>query len=362
MDPRVTKLAEMLVDYSNEIQPKESVLIISYGVEGLPLAKELYRLCMIKGAYPRCDIRDDEFGRIFMENANDDQLDYTSPWGLDEASGTDAMFQIICDRNTMELAHIDQKKMIRRRKATKKFSDIIHEKKWLLFEYPTALGAYNAKMSLESWENFVFNACLVDWAQAGKEQEVLKKIMESTKKVQIVADETDITFDITNQPAVKCCGKRNMPDGEVFTAPLKTGVNGTILFNTPTSYMNREFNWIKLTFKDGKVVESESDNKKALDEILDTDEGSRYLGEFAFGTNKNIQIPVKSILFDEKIGGSNHMALGKCYEDEAPNGNDSNIHWDLIIRHKDANGKVYMDGELVQENGVWIHPELKIFN
>lgn len=360
-DPRIEKLARLLVEYSNNIQEKERVLIIAYGLEGLPLAKEIYKLCVQKGAYPKYEIREDEFTRHFFENAQEHQLTYCPDHALTEAENTDAMFQIISDRNTSELAKISQEKMIKRRKSTKKISDILHDKRWVLFEYPTTCGAQNAKMSLEAWEDFVFDSCLVDWEAASKEQEVLKNILEQTNEVRLVADETDLIVDISGQKAVKCCGKQNMPDGEVFTSPKRTGVNGHITFNTPTVYMNKEFNWIKLTFKDGKVIETDSDNKKDLEDILNTDEGARYLGEFAFGTNKNIQIPVKSILFDEKIGGSNHMALGKCYE-EAPNGNDSAIHWDLILRHKDAHGKVYLDGELVQENGIWLHPELTIFN
>lgn len=360
-DPRIEKLADILVNYSNEIKKGEQALIILYGIDGMPLAKEVYKKCVQNGAHPRLEIRDNEISRIFMENANSEQLNFLSQWQLDSAEATDAMFQIICDRNNMELAHIDQKVMIERRKATKPLSDILHKKRWILFEYPTALGANNAGKSLKAWEDFVFNACIVDWEKVSQEQDVLKKIMEETDEVHIVADGTDLRVNIAGIPAVKCCGKQNMPDGEVFTAPNRTMVNGYITFNTPSMYMNKSFNWMKLTFKDGKVIETDSDNKKDLDEILNTDEGARYVGEFAFGTNKNIQDPAKSILFDEKIGGSNHMALGKCYE-EAPNGNDSAIHWDMILRHKEANGKVYMDGKLFQENGVWLHDDMKDFN
>ena len=360
-DPRIEKLADILVNYSNEIKADEQVLIILYGAEGMPLALEIYKKCVQNGAHPRFELRENVFSRVFMENANKKQLNFLPKWQLDAAEATDAMFQIICDRNNMELAHIDQKLMIERRKATKPLSDILHKKRWVLFEYPTNLGANNAGKSLEAWEDFVFNACLVDWEEISREQDVLKKIMEETDEVHLVADGTDLKVNIAGIPAIKCCGKQNMPDGEVFTAPQKNGVNGFITFNTPSMYMNKSFNWIKLWFENGKVVKTDSDNKKDLDEILNTDEGAKYVGEFSFGTNKNIQNPAKSILFDEKIGGSNHMALGKCYE-EAPNGNDSAIHWDMIIRHKEAKGKVYMDGELFQENGVWVHPDMQKFN
>ncbi len=360
-DPRHAQLAEILVHYSNEIKAGDRVLIILYGIEGMPLAKEIYRQCLQNGAHPRLEVREAEINRIFMEEANAEQRKFVPEWQLQAAEQTDAMFQILCDRNNSELAHIDQQLMIERQKALKPVSDILHKKRWVLLEYPTQLGANNAGMSLDAWEDFVYNACITDWEKISKEQDVLKAIMEKTAEVRLVADGTDLTVNIKDIPAVKCCGKRNMPDGEVFTAPNKTMVNGVITFNTPTMYMNKSFNWIKLVFKDGKVVETDSDNKKDLDDILNTDEGARYVGEFAFGTNKNIKLPVKSILFDEKIGGSNHMALGKCYE-EAYNGNDSAIHWDMILRHKEANGKVYLDGVLAQENGVWILDEMKPFN
>jgi len=362
-DPRIHELAKLFIDYSVKIKSKERVLIIAYGLAGYDLMKECYKLCLEKGALPRYEIRTDEMSRVFYDHASEDhQLDDCPEYAFGEANATDAMIQIIADSNKMEMAKIDQDKALRKRKATKKLSDIYHEKKWVLFEYPTLAGAQDAGMSLEDWENFVFEASLQDWEAAGREQEVLKQLIEDTDEVHIVADGTDLKANIKGQKAVKCCGTHNMPDGEVFTSPIRDGVNGHITFNTPTVYMGKEFNTIKIEFKDGKAVKAESDiNTEDLNKILDTDEGSRFLGEFAFGTNKNIQKPVKSILFDEKIGGSTHMAFGKCY-DEASNGNDSAIHWDMIIRHKDANGKVYFDGVLIQENGIWVHEDLQGFN
>ncbi len=362
-DPRIHELAKLFVEYSVKVKPKERVLIIAYGLQGYPLMKECYKLCLEAGAFPRYEIRTDEMSRMFYDHANEEyQLTDCPEYAFAEAEATDAMIQIIADTNKMEMAKIDQEKAVKKRKATKKLSDIFHKKKWVLFEYPTAAGAQDAGRSLEEWEDFVFDACIQDWEAVSKEQEVLKNLMEATKQVHIVADGTDLLVNIEGQKAVKCCGECNMPDGEVFTSPHRTDVNGHITFNTPTVYMGKEFNEIKIEFKDGKAIKAESDiNSEDLNKILDTDEGARYLGEFAFGTNKMIQDPVKSILFDEKIGGSTHMAFGKCY-DEAPNGNDSAIHWDMIIRHKDANGKVYFDDILIQENGIWVHEDLKSFN
>ena len=361
-DSRNQDLAKLLVNYSIKLQKGETILLILYGYDGFPLLKEVYRECVRIGAHCTYEIRDSEITRLFFENADDSQINRQPPeYRLQQAHEMDAMVQILADTHSSELVLIDQQKLIAQRKVNKVVSDILHTKRWVLFEYPTQMGAKQAKMPTEQWETFVYQASLVDWQQVAQEQERLKQILEAAKTVRLVAKDTDLTVDISKQHWIKCHGIHNMPDGEIFSSPHREKVNGVITFNTPTQYMGKDFQWIKLRFKDGKVVESDSDNASDLEKILNTDEGARYLGEFAFGTNKFIQQPVKSILFDEKIGGSNHMALGKCY-DEAPNGNDSSIHWDLILRHKDADGQVYLDGELIQDKGKWVHPQLTRFN
>jgi aminopeptidase len=361
-DTRLVELAQLLVNYSIKLQKGEKVLVILYGMEGYPLLKEVYRECVRVGAHCTYELRDSELVRLFFENATQEQIENPpSKARLMQAKEVDAMIQILADRNSSELANVDQQKMIAQRKVNKVVSDILHKKRWVLFEYPTVVAASNAKQSTEQWEDFVFQACLVDWKKVGEEQQALKELLTLAKEVHIVANKTDLRVNIENQSWIKCNGIHNMPDGEIFTSPHRTGVNGNIHFNTPTQYMGKDFQWISLEFKKGQVIGFDSDNKEELKKILNTDTGARYLGEFAFGTNKMIQTPVNSILFDEKIGGSNHMALGKCY-DEAPNGNDSSIHWDLIIRHKDIQGKVYLDGELIQENGIWVHPKLLQYN
>lgn len=361
-DPRLKKLADLLTDYSVEVKEKDNALIVLYGYEGMPLLKEVYKNCVKKGAFVRYDIVEGELNKVFYDEAKKHQLEYMSKLRLKEAEETDVLIQIVAESNKMELASADQSKLMIKRKATKPISDAIHKSRWVLFEYPTKAYAQDAGMSLEEWEDFVFKSCLIDWKKASKEQDILKSIMEKTKEVKIIGEGTDLTVNISGQKARKCDGRRNMPDGEVFTSPKKDGVNGFITFNTPTNYMGKSFNWIKLIFEKGKAIKAESDiNTKELNQILDTDSGSRFVGEFAFGLNRGIHKPVKSILFDEKIGGSNHMALGKCYED-APNGNDSAIHWDMIMRHKEAKGEVFMDGKLVQKNGKWVDKRMVKFN
>jgi len=362
IDSRLQQISKLLVGYSTDVKPKEHVLIVLYGVEGIPLLKEVYKDSIKKGAYVKYEILEESMSKIYYDNANEDQLKYFSKLRLKEAKEIDVLIQIIASSNKMELKSVNQKKIITKSKINKPISDEIHKSRWVLFEYPTKAYAQDAKMSLEEWEDFVFSSCLIDWEQASKEQEVLKKLMEKTNIVKIIGDGTDLTVNIKDQKCKKCDGHFNMPDGEVFTSPKKTGINGVITYNTPTVYMGQEFEWIKLTFKDGKVIEAKSDrNEKELNEILNTDKGARYVGEFSFGLNRGIKRPVRSILFDEKIGGSTHLALGKCYE-EAPNGNDSAIHWDMILRHKEAKSEVFFDGKLVQKNGKWIHPALKKYN
>jgi len=361
-DPRLKKMAKLMTEYSTKIQPKEHVLIICYGLHGIPLLKEVYREAVKIGAHVTYEILEDQMSRIFYENAAEHQLKYSSKVRLMQAKETQVMIQIIADSNNKELASIDQGKMLMKRKATKNISDEIHKSRWVLFDYPTPASAQEAGLSLEEWEDFIFDSCLIDWTRLKEEEETLLEILKKVKEIRIVAKDTDISFNVEGQTFIKCLGSHNLPDGELFTSPIKNGVNGVVTFNTPTLYMGKEFNWIRLFFKDGKVIKEESDKNTAdLTKILNTDKGSRFLGEVSFGLNRNIKTPVKSILFDEKIGGSNHMALGKCYE-EAPNGNDSAIHWDLIIRHEDAQGEVYLDGVLVQKHGKWVDKRLVKFN
>ena len=185
--------------------------------------------------------------------------------------------------------------------------------------------------------------------------------MEKVKHVRITGTETDLSLSIDGQKWKTCCGKCNLPDGEIFTSPVRTSVNGVIKYNVPTHYRSHDFDWVKLTLKDGKVVKEESNNQKALTEILDTDKGSRYYGEFAFGMNNNIKKGTRQILFDEKMGKSLHMALGKCYE-ECPNGNDSNVHWDLIFKFPWAKAELYFDGKKVYSKTKWIDKRFSFLN
>lgn len=236
----------------------------------------------------------------------------------------------------------------------------VSEIRWCVLEWPSDASAQKAKMSTEEYEELFFNVCNVDYCQLGKDALHLKDLMEKTDIVRIVSKGTDITFSIKGIPAVVCAGQYNIPDGEVFTAPIRDSVNGHIQFNTPTEYMGKNFNNIYLEVVNGKIVSERSDsNNLGLTSILNTDEGSRFFGEFAIGINPMLDKALGSTLFDEKITGSIHLTPGKCY-DEANNGNVSAIHWDLVLVQNE--GQIYFDGVLVREDGYFVLDSLKCLN
>jgi aminopeptidase len=359
---KLQKLADILVNYSISLKKGEKVLLRGYGFESYPLIRELYQKCLEAGAIS-VDVRFsvDELSRIFLEEANDQQLKHLTALDKKIANSYDAMLQIVADENPYEMSGIDQKKLQIVQKSRKPLSDILHKKKWCLFYYPNTASAAMAKKSLEQWEDFVLDSCILDWEKEEKMQKKFIKLMEKVKHVKIVGEETDLELSIAGQKWKTCCGKANMPDGEIFTSPVRNSVNGEIKYNVPTNYQSHDFDWVKLWIKNGKVVKEESNNQKPLPGILNTDKGSRYFGEFAFGLNKNIKEGTRQILFDEKMGKSLHMALGKCY-DECPNGNDSSVHWDLIFKFAPAGAELFFDGKKVYSKTKWIDKRFSFLN
>lgn len=359
---KLRKLAEIITNYSIEVKKGEKILLRGYGFDSYPLIKEIFRECIKAGAI-QVDVRfsHDEMGRIFFDNATEVQLKHMTALDKKVADSYDAMVQIVADSNPYEMSGVDVKKIRVAQKARKPLSDILHKKRWCLFYYPNLASAAFAKKSLEEWEDFVFDTCLLDWKKEEKKQIKFVKLMEKVKHVRITGDETDLELSIDGQIWRTCCGKCNLPDGEIFTSPIRTSVNGVIKYNVPTHYQSHDFDWVKLTLKDGKVVNEESNNLKALKEILATDKGARFYGEFAFGLNNMIKEGTRQILFDEKMGKSLHMALGKCY-DECPNGNDSSVHWDLIFKFKPAGAELYFDGKKVYSKTKWIDKKFDFLN
>lgn len=356
---KLTELARIITSYSVAVKKGEKILLRGYGFDSYPLIKEIYRECIKIGAV-QVDVRfsHSELSRIFFDHASKSQIQYRGKLDEKIADNYDAMVQIVADDNPYEMADVDLKLLGDRQKVLKPISDILHKKRWCLFYYPNHAYAQTAKMSLEKWENFVLGTCIRDWRKEEAKQQKFTDYMKKIKEVRITGDETDLTLSIKGQKWRTCSGKYNLPDGEIFTSPLKTSVNGVIKYNVPTRYISKDFDWVKLTFKNGKVVHEEaSTNNKALSEILNTDKGSRFVGEFAFGLNDKITEATRLILYDEKMGKSLHMALGKCY-DECPNGNDSNIHWDLIFNFRWAKAEIFFDGKKVFSKNKWLDKRL----
>ena len=235
--------------------------------------------------------------------------------------------------------------------------------KWVILRYPNPSMSQLAGMSTEAFEDFYFNVCNLDYAKMYKAMDALKTLMDKTDRVRITAQNTDISFSIKGLNAVKCSGECNIPDGEIYTAPVKNSVNGRITYNAPSINQGLKFENVSLLFKDGKIVEATGNYTEKLNEIFDTDEGARYVGEFALGVNPYIDKPIGDILFDEKISGSIHFTPGQCY-DEADNGNHSAIHWDLVLIQTPefGGGEIYFDDVLIRKDGRFVIPELFALN
>jgi aminopeptidase len=240
----------------------------------------------------------------------------------------------------------------------------IRKTRWCVLRWPAASMAQMAEMSTETFEDFYFNVCTLDYARMSRAMRPLKKLMERTNRVRLRGPaDTDLSFSIKGIPAICCDGKVNIPDGEVFTAPVRQSVNGVIRFNCPTIYRGVTHNDVRLVFRQGKIIEASSSSTVKLNEVLNTDPGARYVGEFAIGFNPYCLKPMKDILFDEKIAGSIHFTPGACY-DEASNGNHSAIHWDLVMRQTPevGGGEVWFDGKLIRKNGRFVVSQLKGLN
>ncbi len=364
-DPRLEKLAKNLLEYSVRIKKGEHVLIKAHLVTK-PLIKELIKHAYSLGAYPHLELLDDELNRALMMHNSEERAQKIVDWELPKTKDMDAFISIYGEYNDSETTDVPMDIKMMNAKIKKQLSNIIvKEKKWVLLNYPTESLAQKAKMSSEAFEDFLLDVCTVDYVKMNKAMEVLKAYMEKTDKVHIIAPGTDLSFSIKGIPAIPCAGEYNIPDGEVFTAPLKTSVNGTITYNTPSPYQGTVYNNVSLTFKDGQIIKAEADNNtESLNTIFNTDEGARYVGEFAIGVNPLIKDPMGDTLFDEKIDGSLHFTPGACYEGEADNGNVSAIHWDLVLiqRPEYGGGEIYFDDVLIRKDGRFVIQELMCLN
>jgi len=362
IDKRLEKLAYILVNHSLRIK-KNDLFLISGNSVASPLILEVYQQALKRGAFPYTRVAVEGLPETFYNNASEKQLKYISPVSKFEIENIDAHLGINSQINTRSMTNVDPKKQAITSSAHQPIHDIFlnrtakKELRWCLTQYPTNASAQDAEMSLEEYEDFIFKAAHVDkkdpiahWKNVYKEQEKIRKLLQSKKKLHVIAKDTDLTVSVVGRKWINCYGKENFPDGEVFTGPVENSAEGHISYSFPASHGGRLVEDIQLWFKKGKVVKSDaSHGKKALNSLLDMDKGSRYIGEFAFGTNYGVKKYTKNTLFDEKIGGTIHIAVGMGYP-ETGSKNKSGLHWDMMCDLR-KHGEVYADGELIYKNG-----------
>ena len=363
-DKRNEVLARQLIEYSVKLQASEVLYVEIKGKETLELGKQVIRLATEKGATPFWYYNDESLLRQFIGIAGDDQFKKQAELHMELMTRADAYIGLRGSDNPFDLADIDDKQMEKQKTLFYKpvhLEERVKRTRWVVLRYANNAMAQLAETSQEAFADFYYDVCCADYAKMSKAQDSLFALMDATDKVRIKSPGTDLTFSIKGIPCLKCDGLRNIPDGEVYTAPVRDSANGTITYNTPSLYEGTVFTNISLTFKNGKIVQAtcDGDNDK-LNRIFDTDEGSRYVGEFAIGLNPFILHPMKDTLFDEKIAGSLHFTPGQCY-DAAPNGNQAAIHWDLVLiqRSDYGGGEIYFDDKLIRKDGVFTDKKME---
>lgn len=364
-DPRIVKLAKNLISYSVNLQKGEKILIENTGIQK-DLVNELINAAYEAGGYPFVLLKEPEVTRALLMGAQTEQLDIWADIEAHAMKQMDAYIGLRSGDNINELSDVPSEKndLYGKTVGNKVHREIrVPKTKWCVLRYPNSSMAQLANMSTESFETFYFDVCNLDYSKMSEAMDPLVELMNRTDKVRITGPGTDLTFSIKDIPAIKCAGQMNIPDGEVFTAPVRESVNGTLTYNTPSPYHGFTFDNVSLTFKDGKIIHAKSNDSDRINKIFDTDEGARFIGEFAIGVNPFIQHPMKDILFDEKIDGSFHFTPGQAY-DEAWNGNNSAIHWDMVcIQRPDyGGGEIYFDDVLIRKDGRFVIPELEPLN
>jgi aminopeptidase len=362
-DPRNTTLAKNLIDYSVSLQPGEVIYIEVKGIASIELGKELVNYATEKGGVPFWFYNDESILRKFIRTASDEQFKTLADFHLDMMKKAKAYIGIRGSENSFDLADVDREQMEKYQKLFYKpvhLEERVKRTKWVVMRFPNSAMAQLAETSQEKFEDFYYDVCNLNYAKMSKAMDPLVELVEKTDKVHIKGPGTDLTFSIKDIPVVKCDGTRNIPDGEVYTAPVRESINGTIAYNTPSLYEGTVYNDIVFTFENGKIVKATCDNEEKMNKILDTDESARYIGEFAIGVNPFVLEPMKDTLFDEKIRGSFHLTPG-CSYDEAPNGNVSAIHWDLVLiqRKEYGGGEIWFDDKLIRKDGVFTDEKLE---
>jgi aminopeptidase len=362
-DPRYKKLADLLVNYSTELKKNDRILLDMIDVPD-EFTVELIRAVRAAGATPFVETRHTRVGREQLLGITEQQAKDVRDLEMFRMKKMQAYIAIRGADNMNENSDVPSDRVQLYSKVIRPVQDYrVNKTRWCVLRWPTPSMAQAAGMSTESFENLYFDVCTMDYARMGKAMLPLEKLMKKTDRVHLKAPGTDLTFSIKGIGAKMCKGDRNIPDGEVFSCPVKNSVNGVIQFNTPTLYSGTKFENMRLELVDGKIVNATANNTKRLNEILDTDAGARYIGEFSLGFNPYILSPMCDILFDEKIAGSLHFTPGQAYED-CGNGNKSAIHWDMVLiqRKEWGGGEVWFDGELIRKDGIFLKKELKPLN
>jgi aminopeptidase len=367
MDPRIINLARIIVKHSLHIEPKQRVHIgcWPFSPRALPYLQEITREVLHVGAYPLLDLEPEFYDTMLFKEGNDDQLAFIDPRLMMMAREWERSIVLLCEENTRRNSGIDPERQAFRQRHFQEFYSVSlkrtasGEHRWVLTNIPTPGYAQEADMSLEDFETFYFHSVFADsddpimaWKQVYEEQETLIKWLQGKRRVEVRGENIDLQFSIEERPFINCSGDSNLPDGEIFTAPVEDSVEGWVRFTYPAIYNGREVSGVELQFEKGRVVRASAEkNQMYLETLLDMDPGARTLGEFAIGTNKNISRFVKNITFDEKLHGTVHMALGFGFP-ESGSRNESALHWDMICDMK-RGGQILVDGEVFYDSGVF---------
>ena len=364
-DERINLLAKNLVNYSCALKKGEKVLIEAKGVDYMlvsAVVREVYKV----GALPFVEIFDNRVSRELLLGQTEELVKLRAEFDGARMKKMDAYIGIRGGNNALEFSDVPEKNM---QLESEFYSHPVHhdirvkQTKWVILRYPNEGMAQSAGMSTDAFEKFYFDVCNLDYSRMDAAMDALKARLDKADKVRIVAPNTDISFSIKGIGSKKCSGGHNIPDREIYTAPVKDSVNGVITYNAPSVQAGFKYENVSLTFKDGKIVKATGNDEKKINAIFDTDEGARYVGEFSFGVNPYINKPMGDILFDEKISGSIHFTPGSCYDD-CYNGNTSAIHWDLVlVQTKEyGGGEIYIDGELIRKDGRFLPADLLCLN
>ncbi|MEM6885081.1 MAG: aminopeptidase [Verrucomicrobiota bacterium] len=363
MDSRYNDLAKVLSGYSIEVQPGEKVLIDAFDVPD-EMVIAMVRAVRKRKGIPYVQLNSARVTREILMNAESERWDFHKKIELARMKGMQGYVALRGAHNIFESNDVPAGKMA---EALGKMRPVqnyrVNETKWVVLRWPTSAMAQQANMSTEAFEDFYFRVCTLNYRKMEKGANVLKALMDKTDQVHIKGPGTDLRFSIKGIDGAICTGKRNIPDGEVFSCPVRDSVEGELQYNVPTVYQGVNFQNVKLVFEKGKIVEATSNNTKRLNQILDSDEGARYIGEFSLGFNPHILEPMLDTLFDEKIAGSFHFTPGQAYE-ETDNGNRSQVHWDMVcIQRKDyGGGEVWFDGKMIRKNGLFLPKNLQSLN